>query len=129
MEFDAPMESADHKFLYAAWGDGTNNVQMLPLVDKNAPVQNIPGFPELANTTQWFVSNSGIYVIPLADPRSLLLYNPASQSTRQILRADKDLGDGLGVSPDGRYLLFSQISEQGADIMLVDKSQGRQSAN
>jgi hypothetical protein len=35
---------------------------------------------------------------------------------------EKDLdGDGdLAVSPDGRWILYSQVDGQGGDIMLVD---------
>ena len=28
---------------------------------------------------------------------------------------------GLALSPDGRYLLYSQIDQQGSDLMLVDQ--------
>jgi hypothetical protein len=33
---------------------------------------------------------------------------------------DKDLDAGMSVSPDGRYMLFSQVDESNADIMLVN---------
>jgi hypothetical protein len=34
--------------------------------------------------------------------------------------ADKDLGEGMSISPDGRYTLYSQIDDSNADIMLVN---------
>jgi hypothetical protein len=39
---------------------------------------------------------------------------------RQVFEAEKNFGDGLSVSPDGRWLLYSQIEEENSDIMLVD---------
>jgi hypothetical protein len=33
---------------------------------------------------------------------------------------DKDLDAGMSISPDGRYMLYSQVDEANAGIMLVD---------
>jgi hypothetical protein len=37
-----------------------------------------------------------------------------------LLRTDKKLDLGLTVSPDGRYLLFSQIDYLGSNLMLLE---------
>jgi hypothetical protein len=34
---------------------------------------------------------------------------------------DKDFHDGFSVSPDGRYMLYSQMDEENSDIMLMNK--------
>jgi hypothetical protein len=52
--------------------------------------------------------------------RAIHFYEFATQKTREVFRADKDLSDGMSISPDGRYMLYSQIDEVGADIMLVN---------
>ena len=39
---------------------------------------------------------------------------------RQIFEADKNLDSGLSVSPDGRWILYSQVGDVNSDIMLVD---------
>jgi hypothetical protein len=33
---------------------------------------------------------------------------------------DKDFGDGISVSPDGRWILYSQMGDASGDIMFVD---------
>lgn len=43
----------------------------------------------------------------------------ATRKTREIFKADKDLAKGMSISPEGRYMLYSQIDESNADIMLV----------
>jgi hypothetical protein len=45
----------------------------------------------------------------------------ADGKSSRILRADKPLGPGLGVSPDGHWLFYTQQEGQaGNDLMLVD---------
>jgi hypothetical protein len=42
-----------------------------------------------------------------------------------IARLDKPLFIGMTASPDERHLLFAQIDQTGADLMLVDPLPGR----
>jgi hypothetical protein len=66
------------------------------------------------------VAADGIYFTPLNNPRNISFYEFATGKTREVFRADKDLSDGMSISPDGRCMLYSQIDEAGADIMLVN---------
>jgi hypothetical protein len=43
-----------------------------------------------------------------------------AREVRQIFEGDKALNKGLSVSPDGRWILYSQADEDNSDIMLVD---------
>ena len=45
----------------------------------------------------------------------------ATGEDRQVARLAKRAYLGLSVSPDGRYLIYSQIDQQGSDLMLVDR--------
>lgn len=58
--------------------------------------------------------------MPTGAPRSLRYSNLASGKASEILRLDKDFAEGLSVSPDGRWLLFSQVDEEYSNIMLVN---------
>jgi hypothetical protein len=51
----------------------------------------------------------------------LQFFSFATGKSRPILAPVKRLGFGMGVSPDGHWLLYSQIDrEAGSDLMLVD---------
>jgi hypothetical protein len=52
--------------------------------------------------------------------RTKCYYDFATRRTKQIFRADKDLAEGMSLSRDRRYMLYSQMDEQNSDIMLVD---------
>jgi hypothetical protein len=75
--------------------------------------------PPLLNSKTWTVSSGGIYFVPAETPRSVRYFDLASKQTRQIFEADKNLDYGLSVSPNGRWILYTQ-EEVNSDIMLVD---------
>jgi hypothetical protein len=76
--------------------------------------------PKISDEARWAVMPDGIYFSPQDNPRSICFYDFATQHTREIFRADKDLGEGISISPDGRYMLYSQEDENNSDIMLVN---------
>jgi hypothetical protein len=76
--------------------------------------------PKIFEQSQWAVVPEGIYFSLQDNPRSIGFYDFATKHARELFRADKDLAEGMSISPDGRYMLFSQIDESNADIMLVD---------
>jgi hypothetical protein len=76
--------------------------------------------PKISNRANWAVAAEGIYFNPQDDPRSISFYDFATKHTRELFKVDKDLDEGMSVSPDGRYILYSQVDESNADIMLVD---------
>ena len=68
----------------------------------------------------WTLSLGGIYLVPADAPRSLRYYDFASKQIRPIFEVDRNFGSGLSVSPDGRWILYSQVGDVNSDIMLVD---------
>jgi len=116
----SPVESADDKALYFPWRYGDANMMMLALDHRGAAPQEVPGLPKVFSDAQWALMANGIYFTPQDNPRSICFFDFATRQTRQIFKADKDLADGMSVSPDGRYMLYSQIDESNADIMLVN---------
>ena len=115
-----PIESSDGKVLYFPWRFGDANIMMLALDRPGATPQQVPEMPKIFNDVQWALVPEGIYFSPQYNPRSICFYDFASQHTREIFRADKDLSEGMSISPDRRYLLYSQIDESNSDIMLVN---------
>jgi Tol biopolymer transport system component/DNA-binding winged helix-turn-helix (wHTH) protein len=119
-EDDAPFESPDGKTLFFAWNSATYDVAALPVNTPGAKPQSLPGLDDLSSSNQWAVVSGGIYFVPLNEPRAVYFYDFASHQRHEVFRAAKDLNDGLTISPDGRYLLYSQVDQIDADIMLVD---------
>ena len=78
------------------------------------------GLPPVSNLTLWTITGRGIYFVPAEAPRSLRYFDFSTKQIRELFQLDKDFGGGLSVSPDGRYLLYSQVDEENTDIMLVE---------
>ena len=114
----SPQESFDGKTVYFASHEGN-------LTQENGPV----GAARYGIRSGWIASPARlqpldpltrrIYFVPAEAPRSVRYFDLASKQTRQIFEADKNFARGLSVSPDGRWILYSQ-EDVNSDIMLVD---------
>jgi Tol biopolymer transport system component len=108
-----PRDSLDGKTIYYAkdnvlraplWkvpADGGEETQVLDSVFQ----QNF----EVARGGIHFTSESGIYY-----------FNFATGAVKPILQSEKWLSRGLGISPDERWLLYSQADYERSELMLVD---------
>jgi Tol biopolymer transport system component/DNA-binding winged helix-turn-helix (wHTH) protein len=114
-----PIESSDSKVLFFPWRNDDANIMMLALDRPEATPHQVPEMPKISNEAQWAVVPDGIYFSPQAYPRSICFYDFATRHTREIFRTDKDLAEGMSISPDRRYMLYSQIDESNSGIMLV----------
>ena len=114
------IESSDGKALYFPSRIANSNIMMLALDHSGATPQEVSGMPRVFDESQWTLVQDGIYFAPQDSPRSICFFDFATRHTREIFKADKDLGDGMSVSPDGRYMLYSQIDEGNANIMIVN---------
>ena len=74
----------------------------------------------VAGNVKWAVTPDGIYIASDENPPSIRFYDFATQRTHKIFKADKDVEEGMSIPADGRYMLYSQIDETNADIMLVN---------
>lgn len=114
------IESSDGKALYFPSRIANPNIMMLALDHSGATPQEVSGMPKITYFSQWTLVHHGIYFAPHDSPRSICFFDFATRHTREIFKADKDLGDGMSVSPDGRYMLYSQIDESNANIMIAN---------
>jgi hypothetical protein len=117
VEASGPQESADGASVYFASGAGVLKKTPLPLGQPEVE-SLVDGFPRLGNP--WTLSPGGVYFAPANAPRSLRYFDFATKQVRQVFEVDKDFGAGLSVSPDGRWILYSQVGDVNSDIMLVD---------
>jgi Tol biopolymer transport system component/predicted Ser/Thr protein kinase len=63
------------------------------------------------------VTHDGIYFV--SRPR-LQYFGFSTGTSKPILTSEKPLGLGLTVSPDGHWLLYTQVDHGGSDLMLVE---------
>jgi Tol biopolymer transport system component len=80
----------------------------------------VDGLPSLNGSELWTLLPGGIYFVPGDSPRSLRYFNFATKQIRSIFELNMDFGPGLSVSPDGRWILYSQAGDLNRDVMLVD---------
>jgi hypothetical protein len=69
------------------------------------------------------VVDQGIYFIPTPDPTagySIQFLSFATRKMRLITKIEKLVELGLSVSPDRKWILYSQIDERSSDLMLVE---------
>jgi WD40 repeat protein len=75
--------------------------------------------PNVSFEHRWMIASDGIYFVSQSPPHTISFYDFSTQKTRDIFKTDRDLDAGIFISPDGRYLLFSQLDENDSNIMLV----------
>ncbi len=69
------------------------------------------------------IVKEGIYFIPRPDSAgrySIQFFNFATKRIRSISTIERPDRHYLSVSPDGRWILYSQIDQEGSDLMLVE---------
>jgi hypothetical protein len=74
----------------------------------------------------FFLVKDGIYFIPEpgTDGKSSIQFlSFGTAKVKTVASMSGPSYEGLSVSPDGRFLLFSQIDEEGSDLMLVENFQ------
>lgn len=83
----------------------------------------VRGMPMLDAAESWAATPRGIYYSEwLENPPSLNFYEFSSATTKRLLTLPRNrrIGEGLSVSPDARWLIYSQTDDEQSDIMLVD---------
>jgi Tol biopolymer transport system component/DNA-binding winged helix-turn-helix (wHTH) protein len=83
----------------------------------------VEGMPLLKDPGLWTVVPGGIYFVPAEAPHSICYFDLSTRHIRRITEVDRDfnsINGGMSVSPDGRWILYSQVDDVNSDIMLVD---------
>ena len=115
-----PAESADGAYLYFASRDVNFQLQKISLANPKTGIQT-EATPPLLQWTLWNVVPGGIYLVSNDAPRTMRYFDLASHKAKDLFTLEKHFDDGISVSPDGRYSLYSQVDEQSDEIMLMDR--------
>ena len=83
----------------------------------------VDGMPRIREAELWTLSPGGHLFCSCRGAQILRYFDFASKQIRPIFEVDKDFDSGLSVSPDGRWILYSQTGDTSGDIMLVDHFQ------
>src|SRR5206468_3207621 len=69
------------------------------------------------------IVDSGVYFIPMLNapgPTSIQFLSFATNKISNIATLERPLGVGLAVSPDGKWILYSEVEQSGSELMLVE---------
>jgi len=118
----SPQESFDGKTVYFASLQQELTLKKVALQAQPGAESEVDGLPHVSGSSLWALSPGGIYFVAAAAPKSLRYFDFAIGQIRPIFEMDNDFGGTLSVSPDGRWILYSQAQagEVNSDIMLVD---------
>jgi hypothetical protein len=115
----APAESPDGKTLYYAHLLPEKGIWKMPVqggeaVQVTGPVTEVPEF---------VVTAEGIYyaTAPESPKQHLIQFlSFSTRKTRTVVVTDRKIGRGLGLSPDQRFLVFTQHDRTGSDLMVIE---------
>jgi len=113
------VESPDGKTLYYAQLLPERGIWKMPVQDGEAvqvtgPVTEVPEF---------VVTAGGIYYAAAPESHNQTLIRFLSFSTRKtitVVVTNRQFGRGLSLSPDQRFLVFTQHDQTGRDLMLIE---------
>ena len=114
-----PWESNEGETLYFANHAEKASIHMVS-VQSAGTESALRGTPAVLDASEWTVVPGGIYFVPADAPKSVRYFDFATRQVRQIFEVSKGFQDSLSVSPDGRWILYTQREPDSADIMLVE---------
>jgi Tol biopolymer transport system component len=117
----APFESADGKYVYYAKDPAAPGIWRTPVQGgtEAAALATLPA----AMWGNWALTAGGIFFLDSTSHATIRYFDLAMGQTRPIAAMPRrpSVGDsGLAVSPDGRWVLYSQLDLQGSVIMLME---------
>ena len=115
----APLESPDGRFIYYTKALGETSVWRLPV--KGGQATKV--LENLSSILNVVIVNEGIYFVPVPSTdsgSSIQFLNFATNEIATIANFDKPLEVGLALSPDGRWILYTQVDQGGAELRVVE---------
>jgi Tol biopolymer transport system component/DNA-binding winged helix-turn-helix (wHTH) protein len=115
-----PFESYDGESVFFFTPPDSRNLHMVSVKQPHT-VLAVKDMPALASRGFSAVPG-GIYFVPASARKSIQYFDFATRQVRKIFDFDKENFAGLSVSPDGHWILYTQVTgaELNSDIMLVE---------
>jgi len=117
------VESPDGQYLYYAKGRGESGIWRIPVAGGEETL--VLDHHQAGLTRQWAVTPQGVWFVTAeAAERPLIeFYSFATNSVTTAATLEKPLPpeiSGLTISPDGRWLLWTQMDQVNSDITLAE---------
>jgi Tol biopolymer transport system component/DNA-binding winged helix-turn-helix (wHTH) protein len=116
----AALESTDGKFLYYSKATPRGPALWRVPVGGGEEVEMLEG---ISDWSTFAPVDKGIYFIPRREPTasaSIQFLSFADGQIKNIIAITKPVFVGLTAAPDGQLLLYTQIDQEGSDLMLVE---------
>jgi Tol biopolymer transport system component len=113
-----PKESLDGRYVYFASGSSPATLLMASL-NPIGTESRVEGIPALSFAANWTLTRDGIYFYPADDFSTLSYFDFATRKVHPVLKG-QIVYFGIAVSPDGRYIVYTQHHIPKRDIMLID---------
>jgi Tol biopolymer transport system component len=115
------VESPDGTTVFFVRDRARSGVWKVPV--RGGPESQVGAFRFLGTCHNYAVGPEGIYYASSPDPEQwfeLWLYRFATGKSESICRIEKRFGEGLSVSPDGRWLWFAADEARYGDLYMVE---------
>jgi Tol biopolymer transport system component/DNA-binding winged helix-turn-helix (wHTH) protein len=116
----AAFESPDRKFVYYSKGLAHGPALWRIPVDGGEETEVLTG---ISDWSTFALVDRGIYFVPRGEPTapgSIQFLNFADRRIKSIIPIAKPAFVGFTVSRDGQSLLYTQLDQEGSDLMLVE---------
>jgi hypothetical protein len=113
----APLESPDGKFIFYERGPPMSLWKCAASGGSEEQVSSSAGWQNFT------VTRNGIYFIPAKDSdrgNSVQFLGFSTSTARPFFTIHNPVGEGLAVSPDSKFLLYTQVDQMGSELMLVE---------
>jgi len=111
------VESPDGRYLYFSRSPLDPTIWRVPV--GGGAEELVPGAPKPSDPSHWAVVAAGLYIID--GNGDLRFYRFDTRGVTTVLHDARFLTDwSMAISPDGREIVWAQIDESAADLMLVE---------
>jgi dipeptidyl aminopeptidase/acylaminoacyl peptidase len=116
-----PFESYDGETVFFNSPSHSGDLHMVSVKQPHT-ASAVKGMPAAVRRDLYTVVPGAIYFALADAPKSIQYFDLATRQIRKISDVDKYQFSGLSVSPDGHWILYTQITgaERNSDIMLIE---------